>query len=86
MKRFKFKFIVLALLLLCSCSANPSKVSKSKAKKLAESITYVQDERTGVCYAVVSSRIYTLGLFPSAQKGLGLTVVPCEKCREYLQK
>ena len=69
---------------LVGCSATPSSVSKGKAKKLADSVSYVKDYRTGLCYAVVSSRIYALGFIPSQQKGLGLTQVPCEDCKDQL--
>jgi len=76
--------IALSFLLLIGCSAVPSKVGKKRAKELAENLTYIKDKETGLCYAVASSRTWRLGLFPSAQKGLGLTQVPCESCRKLL--
>jgi len=79
-----FCILLLILLIITGCSATPSSVSKRKAKKLASKITYVRDSRTELCYAVVSSRVYMFGIFPSAQKGLGLTQVPCADCRDEL--
>ena len=76
--------VTLCFLLLIGCSATPSKVSKKKAEKIADNLTYIRDSKTGLCYAVASSRIWVLGMFPSAQKGLGLTQVPCESCRDQI--
>ena len=84
MKKLFSTLLPLLVLVLVGCSATPSGVSKGKAKKIADSISYVKDYRTGLCYAVVSSRIYMLGIIPSAQKGLGLTQVPCEDCKDQL--
>ena len=76
--------IVLSVLFLFGCSAVPSQVGEKRAKKLMKTIAYVQDPKTGLCYAVASSRIWYLGMFPSEQKGLGLSLVPCESCRDQL--
>lgn len=78
--------VILVIILFCGCSAHPSRVSKKNARKLANKITYVQDKKTGLCYAVASSRIYVFGIIPKEQQGLGLTQVPCESCRHLLQE
>ncbi len=76
--------IILSIILLCGCSAHPSKMSKRGSKKTVQKISYSYDERTGLCFAVVSSRNYWAGMIPMQQQGLGLTVVPCEACKKYL--
>lgn len=76
--------IIILFFLISGCSATSSKVSEEKTKELTIDLVYVQDSRTGLCYAVVSSRIWILGIFPTAQKGLGLTQVPCKACRNVL--
>ena len=77
---------IIFILILMGCSAVPSPVSKKRAKKLTENLTYIQDKRTGLCYAVASSRTWVFGIFPSDQKGLGLTQVPCDKCKHLISE
>jgi len=76
--------IILCLVFMCGCSAVPSEISDSKVKETMKEMKYVQDPKTGICFAMVSSRVWYLGIFPRNQNGLGLTVVPCEACKDLL--
>jgi hypothetical protein len=67
MKKFFF-----ALVLLVGCRGTDQEV----AKEVTDEIIYMQDVRTGLCYA------YYWG--GSAHGGPALTVVPCESCKAYL--
>jgi len=76
--------LTLAVLLntLAGCDINPSKFGKYEAVKFTESITYVKDKRSGLCFAIVASR--KTGEF--TQSGMGLSEVPCEAVSELLEK
>jgi len=65
--------VALAALLTTSCSQRASVVSPGTAKDIVGSLTYAQDARTHVCYAVVASRHMT----EVDQNGFTITYVPC---------
>ena len=63
------------LVVIVSCDVNPSKMTNKYAQELANKLTYTKDHRTGLCFAVITSR----KTGSTDQTGLGMTVVPCEK-------
>jgi hypothetical protein len=71
---------ILVVLFVMGCSVNPSEVTDSYAKKYASKVKYVQDERTGICFAVIASR----KTMRADQTGLGITVVDCKSCQHLL--
>jgi hypothetical protein len=79
-------FVLAGLVLLGSflsgCSLNPSGIDPEYAKNFAKEITYIKDERTGLCFAIVASR--KTGYV--SQNGLGLACVPCEAAQHHLAK
>ena len=66
---------LLAVIGLTGCSVNPSKIDDKDAGEFVKKITYVQDKRTGICFAILASRKTA----DTDQNGLGLTYVPCDK-------
>lgn len=70
-----------ALLLLMGCSPNPSKPSTEHAQRIVDKITYAKDQRTELCFAVVTvdqSHPYSTG-------GVSITHVPCDKVDSQLK-
>jgi len=79
------KKILIVLGLVCSllivgCSVNPSGISDDYAKEFARKITYMRDDRTGLCFGVVATR--KTGSVSST--GIGVTCVPCETVEHLL--
>ena len=72
--------IGLIILLSSSCAVKPSKVKNHK--KFAKNITYIYDEKTGLCFAVVATK----KRFNVNQSGIGMACVPCERVRKHLKK
>ena len=67
--------VVLFIVVLWGCSARTSAPSASIAKDMVNKLTYVQDSRTDICYAVVGfARPGDL-----SNNSAGITYVPCEK-------
>ena len=76
----KSLIFITALLMLVSCGVHPSKIGNSK--KFVDKLTYVRDDRTGLCFAIVGvrkSRNITLN-------GLGIACVPCAQVKHLLEK
>ena len=73
------KKVLLAMVMLFAlgCDVNPSKLGKRSMDGFVDSIAYVKDKKTGLCFAIVASR-KTGDL---NQTGLGLTHVPCESIK-----
>jgi len=69
-----------AMFFTAGCSVKPSKVDKNEAVDMSEKITYFQDERTGLCFAVIATR----KAVNASQSGIGLTQVPCESVKDLL--
>lgn len=65
--------IALTCLSTTACSQRASEIDASDAVDIAQTVRYVHDKRTGVCYAVVASRHVT----DFSQNGFTITYVPC---------
>ncbi len=76
----KILFLLLSIIILTSCSVSTSKIDANKFN--TNDITYIEDTRTGVCYAIIA--VQKGGNFE--QNGIGFTEVPCDKVKEYLNK
>lgn len=72
MKKF---LLVLLFVGIIGCSVNSSKMGSSEASDFVENIIYVQDQNTGLCFAIIASR----KSFDLSSSGIGMTLVPCEK-------
>lgn len=63
--------VVMVALFLAGCS--PREARPDEQKGVADSITYIQDHRTGICFALIAS--------PSANSGwtvMSIATVPCD--------
>jgi sugar/nucleoside kinase (ribokinase family) len=69
---------ILMIGVLTSCSVNTS----GDINVDTDDLTYVKDDRTGLCFAMVASR----KSFDTDATGLGLTCVPCKEVEKYLKK
>ena len=78
MKKILISLVTVMVIGLSSCDVNSEKMENFEP----HDITYYKDSRTGICYAVVASR--TSG--STDQTGLGMTVVPCDKVKDYLEQ
>ncbi|MFZ2310688.1 MAG: hypothetical protein WAW11_04030 [Patescibacteria group bacterium] len=65
-----------------SCKVNPSEVTDEYAKEFVKKVKYVQDEKTGLCYAIVATRVTG----STDQNGISWTWVPCDSVKKYLVK
>ena len=74
----KFLLILLGLFFV-GCSVNPSKVDKPE--KFMKTITYVKDERTGLCFSIIATR----KSFATYQSGVGMACVPCSSVEKFLE-
>lgn len=78
------RFLVIGLsLTLCACGAEPQKVTPVDARKIADRLTYVQDTRTGLCFATLGSLSTDLA---GGVEGIALANVPCETVKHFLVK
>ncbi len=77
----KYVALLLAMFLL-GCDINPSEFGGAEARGFANKITYVQDSRTGLCFALVASR--KTANFD--QSGMGISEVPCAAVEKVLSK
>jgi hypothetical protein len=73
---------IIAISLFAGCSVNPSEVSSDYAKEFISKATYVKDSRTGLCYAIVATRMTG----KTDQNGVSFTWVPCEQVAPFLVK
>ncbi|HWP61294.1 MAG TPA: hypothetical protein VN495_01695 [Candidatus Paceibacterota bacterium] len=71
----KFLIPFFALLLLTGCGPSVSKPSKSTAREVVNKMTYAQDSKTGLCYAVLASK----SAWNFNDSSLTITWVPCEQ-------
>ena len=78
----KLLLVLLAALMISTigCSVEPSKVGKSEATDMSKKLTYFQDERTGLCFAVIATR----KTGKASQSGMGMTQVPCENVQDLI--
>lgn len=76
----KYIVLILTMLALTGCGVNPSEFGEYEARSFADKITYVQDSRTGLCFALVASR----KALNASQSGMGITEVPCDAVGEHL--
>ena len=72
--------IILSALLL-GCEINPSEFGDDEARAFASTITYVKDQRTGLCFGIVASR----KTGSMNQSGMGITEVPCSAVESFVQ-
>ena len=79
MKRSVFRIVgtaaamLVSLTLLGGCGVGLSKPSDSKAREAVRKLTYVKDDKSGNCYAVVSTSHVT----NPSDDGMSITWVPC---------
>ena len=66
--------IAILALGLAGCSVGTSKPNHSTAMEVVRKLTYIQDVKTGLCYAVISTSHAT----SVSDDGLSITWVPCE--------
>ncbi len=67
------KYLLLMIfVLLAACDINPSKFGKEEAQEFTKNITYVKDNKTGLCFALIASR-------RKCHSGMGIATVPCDK-------
>jgi hypothetical protein len=76
----KMFFAVAVVFLLAGCSVNPSQVDDKYAKEFISKATYVKDQKTGICYAIVATRMTG----HTDQNGVSFTWVPCEQAERFL--
>ena len=77
----KYLVILLMVLGLLGCDINASEFGNEEARGFASKITYVQDTRTGLCFALVASR----KTGDTNQSGMGMSEVSCEKVKNLLK-
>lgn len=82
MKKISLMTIAVICFFVVSCRINPSEVSDSYAKEFVEKVKYIKDERTGICYAIVATRMAG----SADQNGISWTWVPCDSVEKYLIK
>lgn len=56
-----------------ACDVKPTRVGGAASQDLAESLTYVKDTRSNLCYAVVAVQKQN----EFVQSGMSITYVPC---------
>ena len=77
MHKTKILLAAVTVVMLAGCGVNTS----DNVNVNSRDITYFQDKRTDLCFALVATR-KTGDLNTS---GVGLTEVPCEAVKEYLK-
>ncbi len=82
MKTISVIFFAVICFFAVSCSVNPSEVDDDYAKEFVQKVKYIQDEKTGLCYAIVATR-RTANFY---QNGISLTWVPCDSVEKFLIK
>lgn len=65
-------FVCLSMMALESCSL-PVKTEPSEVTDILSKITYVQEPRSGLCFAILASLTY------NGYRNFSLTNVPCDK-------
>ena len=66
--------VVILALMLVGCSVGTSKPNEQTTKTVVERLAYIQDSRTGLCFAMIS----TSHALQVSDDGLSITWVPCE--------
>lgn len=72
MSKTRVLFLLAGITLFLSSCTNPQKISPEVAKKSIDSIYYEKDEKTGICFALISS-------INGDGSIISFTDVPCEK-------
>lgn len=75
--------LVCLLLFILSCEQPPEGVEYKKQARLNEQrIKYIKDERTDLCFAVIT-------VFPisdsASMTGIGFTMIPCPRIEQFLE-
>ena len=73
----KMCIVMMFVFFAVGCSVNASKMGREEARGVADSLTYIRDVKTGLCFAVVASR--QTGTVNST--GMGLAHVPCDSVK-----
>jgi hypothetical protein len=74
LKHIRNLAIIIVSIAVGGCGVSASKTSARTANNAVNELTYAKDERTGICYAVVSS---SSALHVNDQ-GMTITYVPCD--------
>jgi len=64
------------------CSVNAKKMDDEYVKDFVSNLQYGQDPKTGLCFAIISSR----KTGSTSSSGIGITEVPCERVKNHLVK
>jgi hypothetical protein len=78
MKRVFITLGAVAILVLSSCASKTGKVGKIDPND----VTYFQDPRTDICYAIIGAK--SGDDFANQSTSIGLACVPCEQVEKYL--
>jgi hypothetical protein len=73
--------ILICGIALCGCSPSPTLTTKEDAVKVADMIVYIKQEKTGLCFGVISS---TGGSPGYDTRSMSITNVPCEAVKTLL--
>jgi hypothetical protein len=83
MRKFVTYFaVIVCVAILAGCSVNPSKVDKKYSKEFMDQVTYIKDQKTGLCFAIVATRMTG----HTNQNGISWTWVPCEPVEKFIEK
>jgi len=77
--KIKLLLLMLIVVIFTACQSTTGKVGNIDPND----ITYFEDPRTGICYAIIGARE---GDSFNESTSIGLTIVPCEKVKKYLKK
>lgn len=71
------KIVVLVFALAAANCTDPSRLSPATARRVVESIEYAHDNRTGYCFAIVTSDTYGFS------RVVSIAQVPKDACAYY---
>ena len=77
MRRLWMFLALLMIVLVAACDYEPYKVGDEYVAHIVKSITYVQDARTDICFAIIARAV---------TDPAGVTMVPCENVKHLLVK
>ncbi len=84
MKKYRIFAAMVLGLTLSSCGAAPQQVEGKTARQYAESLTYTQESRTGLCFGVVGSSETKVGRPAESRDTMILVNVPCAPVQRFL--
>ena len=80
-KAFLIFIALTAVICFSGCDATPTKVDAAYAKEFASKATYIQDAKTGLCFAIV--RVIERGLLD--QISTNWIWVPCAEVKQFIE-